>query len=97
LLDFDNDGLPDYYENDYGFDYSNPEDAVFDRDNDGFSNLREYISRTNPEGDELPIPPFEYDLDCDIDIDGSDLNLFIIEGGFDEQSLLFFSEDFGRN
>ncbi|MBW2144714.1 MAG: hypothetical protein JRG75_10015, partial [Deltaproteobacteria bacterium] len=97
LLDSDNDGLPDYYENDHGFDRSNPEDAVWDADNDGFSNLREYISGTNPQDAGIPFPPFDYDLDCDVDVDGKDLNQFIVKGLFDEQSLLFFSEDFGQN
>lgn len=96
IADSDNDGLPDYYENEHGFDSSKPEDAVLDADNDGFSNLREYISGTDPENSES-IPPFYYDLDCDLDVDGSDLIQFILEGVFDEQSLLFFSEDFGRN
>ena len=97
LLDSDNDGLPDYYENDHGFNPLNSEDAVWDADNDGFSNLREYISGTNPQDDGIPFPPFVYDLDCDVDIDGKDLYQFIVEGLFDERSLLFFSEDFGRN
>ena len=97
LLDSDNDGLPDYYENDHGFYPLNPADAVWDADNDGFSNLREYVSGTNPQDAGIPFPPFYYDLDCDVDIDGSDLNQFIVEGLFDEQTFLFFSEDFGRN
>ena len=77
LLDSDNDGLPDYYENDHGFDHLNPEDAVLDADNDGFSNLREYISGTNPQDAGIPFPPLVYDLDCDADVDGSDLYQFI--------------------
>ena len=95
LVDSDSDGLPDYYESIHGLDIYNPEDATSDKDDDGFSNLREYISGTNPENaEEIPAPEFDYDIDGDVD--GSDLGEFINEGFFDEQSLLFFSEDFGR-
>jgi len=47
-LDTDGDGLPDYYENLYGFDPSDPSDGPEDADFDGFSNFTEYWLGTNP-------------------------------------------------
>lgn len=46
--DDDNDGMPDNWENQYGFDPKNPNDATLDADNDGFNNLQEYQRNTNP-------------------------------------------------
>ena len=47
-LDFDNDGIPDAWERQYGLDPLSPIDASLDFDGDGFSNLQEYIAGTNP-------------------------------------------------
>ena len=54
--DQDNDGLPDAWENRYGFDTS-LNDSAEDPDNDGYTNLMEYTSKTNP-------------MDADTDDDG---------------------------
>ncbi len=47
-LDQDNDGLPNGYEDTYGFDPFNPADAAQDADGDGYSNLDEYVAGTGP-------------------------------------------------
>jgi hypothetical protein len=46
--DLDGDGMPDSWENTYGFNYADPSDAAQDADSDGQSNLSEYLSGTDP-------------------------------------------------
>ncbi len=46
--DDDNDGMPDTYEDQYGFDPLDPADARQDADDDGSSNLAEYTIGSNP-------------------------------------------------
>jgi len=46
--DQDNDGMSDYWEQSYGLDHTNPADASQDLDQDGLSNLDEYLADTNP-------------------------------------------------
>ncbi len=46
--DTDADGLPDGWEIRYGLDPNDPADAGLDPDNDGFSNLSEYLAGTIP-------------------------------------------------
>ncbi len=46
--DNDNDGIPDYIELSWGLDTNNPMDSMLDTDGDGFVNLVEYMSGTNP-------------------------------------------------
>ncbi|SGY87282.1 M4 family metallopeptidase [Moritella viscosa] len=46
--DQDNDGMSDYWEQSYGLDYTTPADAAQDLDQDGLSNLGEYLADTNP-------------------------------------------------
>jgi hypothetical protein len=46
--DKDNDGMPDWYEEKYGFDPENQDDGDKDADKDGYSNLEEYKIGTNP-------------------------------------------------
>lgn len=48
LLDADNDGMPDVWEKQYGFNPEDPEDADLDKDGDEFTNLEEYIAKTDP-------------------------------------------------
>jgi hypothetical protein len=48
LPDADQDGLPDSWEVQYGFNTNDANDAVLDFDGDGMNNLGEYIARTNP-------------------------------------------------
>lgn len=46
--DSDNDGMPNGYEDLYGFDKNNPADAGQDADSDGLTNLAEFGKSTNP-------------------------------------------------
>ena len=46
--DTDGDGLPDAWENLYGFDPFNPADAALDSDGDGLTNLQEFHLGTDP-------------------------------------------------
>ena len=47
-VDSDNDGLPDAYEERYGFNPNDPSDAGEDSDGEGATNLEEYKAGTNP-------------------------------------------------
>jgi len=46
--DVDNDGMPDWWEEKYGFDRYNPVDADTDEDKDGYTNREEYETDMNP-------------------------------------------------
>jgi hypothetical protein len=48
LDDTDNDGMPDTWEERYGFNPYDPSDASLDADQDGVTNLEEYQQGTNP-------------------------------------------------
>lgn len=59
--DTDSDGMPDSFEFQSGLNRSDPYDAIHDNDNDGATNLQEYIYGTNPstpdtdtDGDGIP-------------------------------------------
>ncbi len=47
-LDSDGDGIPDRIEVQWGLNPNDPQDAKGDLDGDGFSNLEEYLARTDP-------------------------------------------------
>ncbi len=47
-FDTDKDGMPDLWEQQYGFDIDNPADAALDTDQDKLKNLDEYRGGTNP-------------------------------------------------
>ncbi|OYT29953.1 hypothetical protein B6U98_00625 [Thermoplasmatales archaeon ex4572_165] len=47
-LDKDSDMLPDEWEEKFGFNIENSDDAYIDSDNDGYTNLEEYRMNTNP-------------------------------------------------
>jgi parallel beta-helix repeat protein len=48
IIDKDNDSIPDVWEIEYGLDPTNAEDALEDWDGDGFTNLDEFLSGTDP-------------------------------------------------
>jgi hypothetical protein len=48
-LDSDGDGIPDRVENQLGLNPNDPSDAKGDLDGDGFSNLEEYLAKTDPK------------------------------------------------
>jgi hypothetical protein len=47
-LDFDHDGMPDAWELAHGLNPNDPADATADPDNDGYTNLEEYLNGTDP-------------------------------------------------
>ena len=61
IADGDDDGLPSWFEELYGFDDSDSSDAELDADSDGLTNLQEFEQRTDPT---------EADTDQDGLIDG---------------------------
>ena len=77
--DTDNDGIPDGWEIRNGF---SPliNEAMDDADHDGYSNLREYLSGSDPQNP-ADVPGVLADHDSDEDVDGRDLSLFIREFG----------------
>ncbi|MCD6383490.1 MAG: VCBS repeat-containing protein [Thermoplasmata archaeon] len=62
--DYDNDGLPNSWEEKYGLDIYDPTDANVDTDGDGLTNLQEYLNGTDPT---------DRDTDRDGYPDGEDL------------------------
>lgn len=46
--DTDSDGMPDLFELQYGFSVTDPLDGLLDFDEDGISNLDEYLKGTDP-------------------------------------------------
>ena len=48
VLDADGDGMPDEWEKKYGFNPNDPSDANLDKDSDAFTNLEEYMAKTDP-------------------------------------------------
>ena len=47
ILDSDQDGMPDNWENKYNLDPNDPKDSTLDPDNDGLTNLEEYKNKTD--------------------------------------------------
>ncbi|MBI5556360.1 MAG: right-handed parallel beta-helix repeat-containing protein [Deltaproteobacteria bacterium] len=78
-MDDDGDGMDDGWELSNGLD-TTIDDAFADLDSDGFCNLRELLSMSNPD-DELDLPGLIADKDADNDVDGNDLALFNTESG----------------
>jgi len=48
--DSDGDGMPDYWETQFGLDPKDPSDAMKDADADGYANIEEYANNTHPRG-----------------------------------------------
>ncbi len=55
LPDTDGDGVPDYWEVQFGLDPKNPSDAMADLDGDGYANIEEYVNNTDPRGGKAPL------------------------------------------
>jgi len=53
--DTDRDGMPDYWEDQFGLDKNTTRDNSFDNDGDGYTNLEEYLNNTDPSGEGIPI------------------------------------------
>ncbi len=51
--DTDRDGMPDWFEHKYGFNFLDPRDAALDKDSDGLTNLQEFERRTDPTASNL--------------------------------------------
>jgi hypothetical protein len=47
-VDSDHDGMPDWWEKKYGLNSSDASDASQDKDGDGYTNIEEYLSGTDP-------------------------------------------------
>ncbi len=61
--DDDDDGLPNYWEEKFGLDPEDPQDASIDSDGDGATNFEEYIADTNPlDGQQSPITMPDQDI-----------------------------------
>jgi hypothetical protein len=54
-LDSDGDGIPDYWEDQFGFDKHSSKDAMQDSDGDGYVNIEEYFNNTDPRGGTAPL------------------------------------------
>lgn len=53
--DADADGMPDFWESQYGLRPADPGDAMKDADGDGYANIEEYVNNTDPSGGALPV------------------------------------------
>jgi hypothetical protein len=47
-VDSDGDGMPDAWEKQFGLNPNDASDAAMDKDNDGYTNLEEYLNGTDP-------------------------------------------------
>ncbi|NKF49228.1 PQQ-binding-like beta-propeller repeat protein [Shewanella sp. WXL01] len=90
IADHDLDGLPAWWEQQYGLSDADASDAALDSDNDGLTNLREFNLRLNPQvadtdsdgisdGDEVDVyktDPLNLDSDADGLTDGEEVNTY---------------------
>jgi len=80
--DRDGDGIPNEWEELYGLDPDDPEDAVKDEDEDGFTNLEEFEEETDPT-DKKDIP---LDYPTNLESYGFNLLELSVELGKDEKT-----------
>ena len=81
-LDDDNDGMSDWYENNYGLDPFNPNDAQLDPDDDGFMSIQEFHYQTDPnDADSKACSICRSDFNFDGIVDELDLYMFSYEFG----------------
>ena len=64
VLDSDGDGIPDEQEKAWGMNQNDPSDANADMDSDGFTNIEEYLAKTDPK-DPASHPDYLDDLRLD--------------------------------
>jgi hypothetical protein len=90
MLDSDHDGMPDAWEQLYGLNITDPNDAQLDLDSDNLTNLEEYLHSTDPknsdsdsdglmDGDEVKIyftDPTDQDTDSDNLTDGDEVKIY---------------------
>jgi hypothetical protein len=65
VADRDQDGLPDAWETQNGFNSANPQDAAQDRDQDGMSNLAEYMAGLDPSDPASHLKVFQIQINPD--------------------------------
>jgi len=53
--DSDGDGIPDYWEEQFGLRKNSADDATHDPDGDGYTNIEEFLNNTDPRGGTTPI------------------------------------------
>jgi len=76
--DYDQDGMSDYWENQYGLNYNNSNDRNGDNDGDGYTNLEEYLNNTDPVADGSPIVYISVDDSRGKEGDSSNTGKFIV-------------------
>jgi hypothetical protein len=54
-LDTDGDGIPDYWEDQFGLDKHSAADAMRDSGQDGYANIEKFLNNIDPRGGALPI------------------------------------------
>jgi hypothetical protein len=54
-VDSDGDGIPDYWEEQFGLDKHSAKDAVADSNGDGYMNIEKYFNNSDPQGGKLPL------------------------------------------
>jgi len=70
--DSDNDGMPNEWENRYGFNPNSASDNNLDYDNDGYKNVEEFLNGTDPKNGSSQTPvPTPQTLPGDVNSDGT--------------------------
>lgn len=84
-IDSDNDKIPDYWEQKYGLNITDPKDAGLDFDEDNLTNLEEYLNHTNPFDTDTDNDSFIDGLEVDMDTDPLDDKDYPIEEDEDKE------------